>query len=92
MNYKIKKWWHTPPNKDDSFFTHIRETFQSIFKCRHSWYHPIDICHKELHGLNTAKRYCSICGKEQQIVYYPYGRLRSRWETLPDFDKLIALP
>jgi hypothetical protein len=92
MNYNIKKWWYTPPNKDASFFVHIRETFQSIFKCSHSWYYHIDFCHNKLHGLNKNKRYCSICGKEQRLVYYSYGKITSRWEDLPDFDKLLHLP
>jgi len=92
MNYRIKKWWYTPPNKDDSFFVHIRETFQIFFKCKHHWYNNIDLCHGEVHGLNTAKRYCSICGKKQYLTYPISGNLRYKWKDEMDFDKLLDLP
>ena len=81
MKSSTKRWWYTPPNKGDLFFVHIRETFQTFFKCKHSWYHKTNVCHGEVHGLNKTRRHCKICGEEQYLVYYRYGNLRTEWKT-----------
>jgi hypothetical protein len=89
MNLAVKQWWNTPPKKSDYFFTRIRRTYQSIFPCKHSWYHEEEtIIHGEDHGPDMYNRQCLLCGAGQYLVYHRWGNLRTEWKTklrLEDF-------
>jgi len=57
---RIKSWWYTKPNQSDNFFVHIRELFQSVFKCNHEWIYT------------KYERKCSICNTVQYKIYSIY--------------------
>ena len=85
MKLSTKRWWYIPPNKNDWFFVHIRETFQSIFKCKHDWYYKEQVVHGEPHGLDCYRRYCKVCDEEQYLAYHRFGRIRTEWKVFPRF-------
>lgn len=73
------KWWNTPPNKNDIFFTRIRRLYQYLNKCDHVWTHDKLIVHGEEHGYNMNKRRCRNCNQKQRLKYHLYGKIRYEW-------------
>ena len=47
-----------------------------IYSCE--WEHRIEPGEEE-HGLNTTRRYCKICDREQHLYYHRFGDIRYKW-------------
>jgi hypothetical protein len=81
LKNKFKRWLNTPPNKEDLFGVHIRETYQKLFECKHDYIHEDAWCHGENHGKDLYRRKCKWCGDYQIMVYNRFGPIRTEWRS-----------
>ncbi len=79
---KLKKWLRVIPNRNDICGVNIREMYQSIFPCKHEWYHKPLIVHGENHGQDLYERHCRLCGDRQKMVYKRIGNTRYEWISM----------
>lgn len=75
----LRKWFNTPPNKEDLFGVNIRKTYQTFFKCKHEYEHEDYWCHGENHGKDPFHRKCKWCGDYQIMIYHKFGPIRTEW-------------
>lgn len=87
---KIKCWFKTPPYESDLFGVNIRRTVQSFIGHTCIWEYRTDNGEEE-HGINTSRRFCKTCNREQHSFYHPYGNIRITWEDVVNPEN-IKLP